>query len=80
MRTYGPATRKPTFGTSGWKSLVRGPAYSFYIREHARWAKAWGDFQSLRPIIEAARDEADALRRLPDVVARAFVERDRKSS
>jgi alkylation response protein AidB-like acyl-CoA dehydrogenase len=39
-------------------------------------AKAWRDVQSLRPIIEASRDEADRLRRLPDAVARAFVERD----
>ena len=42
----------------------------------AAWAKAWDDVQSLRPIIEAAREEADDLRRLPDCVARAFVERD----
>lgn len=42
----------------------------------AAWAKAWDDVRSLGPIIEAARDEADALRRLPDAVARAFVERD----
>lgn len=42
----------------------------------ASWAKAWDDVQSLRPIIEAARDEADALRRLPDAIASAFVERD----
>jgi alkylation response protein AidB-like acyl-CoA dehydrogenase len=42
----------------------------------AAWTKAWDDVQSLRPIIEAVRDQADELRRLPDAIARAFVERD----
>lgn len=36
----------------------------------------WEETRSLRPIVGAARDEADTLRRLPDTVARAFVERD----
>jgi alkylation response protein AidB-like acyl-CoA dehydrogenase len=40
------------------------------------WAKAWEDVQTLRPIIEATRDQADELRRLPDAIARAFVDRD----
>lgn len=42
----------------------------------AGWTKAWDDVQSLRPIIEGARDEADVLRRLPDAIAGAFVDRD----
>lgn len=36
----------------------------------------WEDVRSLRPIIEAAGREGDHLRRLPDSVADAFVERD----
>lgn len=40
------------------------------------WEKAWADARSLQPIVEAARDEADAVRHLPDSVASAFVERD----
>ncbi len=40
------------------------------------WEKAWADVQSLRPIIEAHRDEAEQLRRLPDPVAAAFLNRD----
>jgi alkylation response protein AidB-like acyl-CoA dehydrogenase len=42
----------------------------------AAWTKAWQDVLSLRPIVEAARDEADDLRRLPDSIGRAFVARD----
>ena len=38
--------------------------------------KAWDDVQSLKPIIEAARDEGDELRHLPDSIAEAFLERD----
>lgn len=38
--------------------------------------KAWDDVQSLRPIIEAARDEGDELRHLPDSIVDAFLERD----
>jgi alkylation response protein AidB-like acyl-CoA dehydrogenase len=40
------------------------------------WAKAWNDVQTLRPIIEAERDKADSLRRLPDAIADAFIARD----
>lgn len=36
----------------------------------------WRDVQSLRPIVEQWRGEADVARRLPDAIARAFVERD----
>jgi alkylation response protein AidB-like acyl-CoA dehydrogenase len=36
--------------------------------------RAWGRVRQLRPIIEAYRGEADFLRLLPDVIARAFVE------
>lgn len=42
----------------------------------AAWAKAWDDVQTLRPIILAHRDDGDTLRRLPDAIAQAFVERD----
>jgi alkylation response protein AidB-like acyl-CoA dehydrogenase len=38
--------------------------------------KARQDARSLLPIIEAVRDEADAIRRLPDALANAFLERD----
>lgn len=36
----------------------------------------WEETRSLRPIVEAARDEAEALRRLPDSVGQAFTDRD----
>lgn len=39
-------------------------------------ADIWAETHSLRPIIEASREDADRLRRLPDPVARAFVDRD----
>lgn len=39
-------------------------------------AAIWEETRALKPIVEACRDEADQLRRLPDAVARAFVERD----
>src|SRR5579875_796812 len=35
--------------------------------------RAWEQVRRMRPIIEAYRDEAERLRRLPDAVARAFV-------
>ena len=37
---------------------------------------AWQEARSLAPIVAASRSEAETLRRLPDTVARAFVERD----
>lgn len=40
------------------------------------WSKAWSDVQSLRPIIEAHREEAERSRRLPDAIGQAFLERD----
>jgi alkylation response protein AidB-like acyl-CoA dehydrogenase len=46
------------------------------MNDCAAWTKAWEDVRSLRPIIEAARGEGDALRRLPDAIAQAFLERD----
>ena len=36
----------------------------------------WEAVISMRPVVEQARDEADALRRLPEVIEKAFVERD----
>lgn len=36
----------------------------------------WRDVQSLKPIVEEWRKEADIARRLPDAIGRAFVERD----
>jgi alkylation response protein AidB-like acyl-CoA dehydrogenase len=44
--------------------------------ESGAWDKAWADVQSLRPIIEAHKVEAEHLRRLPTPVAAAFLERD----
>src|SRR5579875_113256 len=35
--------------------------------------RAWEQVRRMRPIIEAYRDEAERLRRLPDAVAQAFV-------
>jgi alkylation response protein AidB-like acyl-CoA dehydrogenase len=46
------------------------------MKTNAAWDKAWGDIESLRPIIEAYRDHAENLRHLPDVLAEAFIERD----
>lgn len=40
------------------------------------WTKAWNDIQTLRPIVESVRDEADQLRHLPDSIGHAFIERD----
>jgi indole-3-acetate monooxygenase len=41
---------------------------------HDRIERVWARTHQLRPIIEAHRGEADRLRRLPDAIARAFVE------
>ena len=46
------------------------------MNDTSAWNKAWSDVQSLRPIIEVHKQEAEDLRRLPDAVARAFLERD----
>jgi alkylation response protein AidB-like acyl-CoA dehydrogenase len=40
------------------------------------FSKAWADVQSLRPIVEAHRDEGEQLRRMPQAIYRAFLERD----
>lgn len=40
------------------------------------WNKVWNDIQSLRPIIEQHKGEAESLRRLPAALAQAFIERD----
>lgn len=37
-------------------------------------ARAWERTRRMRPIIEANREQAERLRRLPDAVARAFVD------
>jgi alkylation response protein AidB-like acyl-CoA dehydrogenase len=39
-------------------------------------ADIWAEAQTLRPIVEACRAETDRLRRLPDPIAQAFVDRD----
>jgi alkylation response protein AidB-like acyl-CoA dehydrogenase len=59
-------------------SQTGAPVLPVDVRIYATtaWDKAWGDVQSLRPIIEAHRQEAEDLRRLPDAVAGAFLERD----
>ncbi len=36
--------------------------------------RAWERVRRMRPIIEAHRDEAERLRRLPDAVAQTFLE------
>ena len=36
--------------------------------------RAWARARELRPIIEAHRGEGDILRRLPDPIAKAFLE------
>lgn len=43
---------------------------------NATFEQAWNDVQSLRPILEAHRDEAEQARRLPDAIGQAFLERD----
>jgi len=42
----------------------------------AALGKAWDDVRSMRPIIEAHRGDGEILRRLPDPIYDAFVERD----
>lgn len=44
--------------------------------EISAFGKAWANVQALKPIIEAHRDEAETLRRLPDPVAAAFLDLD----
>jgi alkylation response protein AidB-like acyl-CoA dehydrogenase len=46
------------------------------VNNTAAWTKAWNDVQTLRPIVEPSRAEAERIRRLPDAVAQAFLERD----
>jgi alkylation response protein AidB-like acyl-CoA dehydrogenase len=39
-------------------------------------ADIWAEAQTLRPIVEACRADTDRLRRLPDLIVQAFVDRD----
>lgn len=48
----------------------------FSMHSIGTWERAWRNTQRLRPIIEAHRDEAENLRRLPEPIAKAFLELD----